>query len=71
MNEPTLDTIGLQIDALGASALRIKAERDELRDLLAGVCGLVQLISHRDDLPAALKESMLTNHRYLDAMAVL
>jgi hypothetical protein len=36
--------------------------------VLAGLVGLVQLIAGRDDLPVGLKQTMLENHRYIDAL---
>lgn len=44
---------------------------DELRDATLGLIGLVQMISHRDDLPAEIRNVLLTNHRFVDACAVV
>lgn len=45
------------------------AERDELLGFVNGLLGLVQLITSRDDLPREIREAMLSNHRYVDALA--
>ena len=50
---------------------QMKAERNLLRGFTNGLLGLIQLLSHRDDLPAGLGEIMLTNHRYVDALAYI
>jgi hypothetical protein len=55
----------------GQLILRLRDERDELHDLLAGVVGLVQLVSSRNDLPAGLKEILRSNHRFVDALTGL
>jgi len=44
--------------------------RAEVRDALAGIVGLVQLIASRNDLPQGL-EFVKTNHRYALALEVL
>lgn len=38
-------------------------------ELLLGMIGLVQLLSHNTDIPACIRKDMLTNHRYIDAVA--
>lgn len=48
------------------------AEIHRLRDALAGLVGLVQLVAARDDIPAEARESLLCSHRLdaaLDALA--
>jgi hypothetical protein len=38
-------------------------------DLLLGMIGLVQLLSHNKDIPEDIRKDMLINHRYVDAVA--
>lgn len=38
-------------------------------NLLLGMIGLIQLLSHNSDIPKEVREGMLTNHRYVDAVA--
>lgn len=45
------------------------ADRETTRALilehaLRGLFGLIQLVTHRDDCPAAIKESLTTGHRW-------
>lgn len=44
---------------------------EDLEGALRGLIGLVQLISHNRDLPAAFRETLMTNHRVLDAEELL
>jgi hypothetical protein len=43
----------------------------DLLDAVNGLLGLVQLISHRTDLPADLPSAMQHSHRYMDALALV
>jgi hypothetical protein len=71
------DVMNAVLDALQAMReaaqliSRLRDELDELHVLLAGVVGLVQLVSSRNDLPAGLKEILLSNHRFVDALTGL
>ena len=46
-------------------------EIDRLRDALAGLFGLVQLVLSRDDLTEGLRDVLYTNHRVMEAQRVL
>jgi hypothetical protein len=46
-------------------------ETEKLRDALAGMTGLVELITARDDLLADIKDAMLQNHRFQTATQLL
>jgi regulator of replication initiation timing len=49
----------------------LRAENEALRAALAGVVGLVELVSSRDDLPTGLDDLMRLSHRMTDAYAAL
>jgi len=58
-------------DAENAQRAEYVQETAQLRDALAGMTGLVQLITARDDLPTEIKEAMLQNHRFQTATQLL
>jgi hypothetical protein len=53
-----------------ANAVLIAAAPD-LLDAVKGLLGLVQLISGRLDIPGDLPSAMQSNHRYVDAAALV
>lgn len=38
---------------------------------LCGLVGLVQLLAHNSDIPLHVREGMVCNHRYLEALRVV
>lgn len=50
---------------------RLLAEVRRLREALAGMVGLVQMLAARDDVSPALRHIMTDNHRFATARAVL
>ena len=47
------------------------AKRRGLIDALAGLCGLIELVECRDDMPAAVRAALKDNHRRIAALAAL
>lgn len=43
----------------------------EIEQALHGMVGLVQLLSHNPDIPLPLREAIVCNHRYLEALRVI
>lgn len=41
----------------------------EVENLLLGMIGLIDLLSHNTSIPAHVRNDMKTNHRYVDAIA--
>lgn len=50
---------------------KLKAERDNLYGYVNGLLGLLQMIGHREDMPADIKNTLRANHRAADAAAYL
>jgi len=46
-------------------------EVKRLREALAGLVGLTELVSARNDLPPSVREALTANHRILEARRVL
>jgi hypothetical protein len=49
----------------------LRARNEDLGSALAGLLGLVEMVSHRDDITPELREVLRTNHRFVTANLAL